>query len=321
MQIPPPAAPSAAPAPVPAQIPAAHTTPISPADAAHAVLAAPPAPPAPPAPARPVPSTPLAQPAQAAPPVNPTPPVPPAHPVQAVSPASHQPAHAGQTAPVAHTAQTATPPVKTTVPPLSAPIASHLPGSAQSEPVATVPKAALAAPPTPAASVTADEEPPVASTPEEVQLTKEIDQLWTAHSQAQGALQKNREVTAKSRENAAKIRADLAGRLNKLKALLSRPGRGGRWSSFLTDQQIPRSTADSLVRAYKKTLNSEEKSCTTEQLPEQPEMAIRGYLLRQWPMLSQLLRSREYVKVYVSALEEKAEKSFAANGESPASPE
>jgi hypothetical protein len=38
-------------------------------------------------------------------------------------------------------------------------------------------------------------------------------------------------------------------------------------------------------------------------------------------MLSQLLKIREHVKVYVSALEEKAEKSFAANGESPASPE
>ena len=98
MQIPPPAAPSAAPAPVPAQIPAAHTTPISPADAAHAVLAAPPAPTAPHAPARPMPSTPPAQPAPtAAPPAKTAAPPPSAPPVTTptvVDPANPEPTEA-----------------------------------------------------------------------------------------------------------------------------------------------------------------------------------------------------------------------------------
>jgi hypothetical protein len=168
---------------------------------------------------------------------------------------------------------------------------------------------------------------PVAPSPEAARLAVEIERLWVKHVAAQVTFDKNNEEHTKARGSYRKSRAELkevrdklSKLLHELKPLISCPGRGGGWSSFLEKRDIPRSTGDSLVRAYKKTLNSEEKSCTTEQLPEQPEMAIRGYLLRQWPMLSRLLKTREHVKVYVSALEEKAEKSFTANGEWLTSP-
>jgi hypothetical protein len=184
------------------------------------------------------------------------------------------------------------------------------------------------APPAAYEATSAVVDSPDAPSPDRARLISEIERLWTEHVAAQASFETTGEEHTKakgsfrkSREELRGIRDRLSKLLNEIKPLISRPGRGGGWSGFLLEHQIPRSTGDSLVRAYQKTLNSEEKSCTTEQLSEQPEMAIRSYLLRQWPMLSRLLKTREHVKVYVSALEEKAEKSFAANGESPTSPE
>jgi hypothetical protein len=159
-------------------------------------------------------------------------------------------------------------------------------------------------------------------------LAIEIEQLWAKHVTVQATFEKNNEEHTKvqgsfrkSREELKEVRDKLSRLLHEIKPLISRPGRGGGWSSFLAERQISRSTADALVRKCEKTITSKgEANCSGQQITEQPETAIRGYLLRQWPMLSQLLKTREHLEVYVSALEEKAEKSF-TNGESPTSPE
>jgi hypothetical protein len=135
-----------------------------------------------------------------------------------------------------------------------------------------------------------------------------------AHTEAQGSVRK-------SREELKEIRANLSERLHELKSVLSRPGRGGAWSSFLETQRIPRSTADRLVRGYEKTVGTEEKSCTTEQIPEATEVTVRRYMQGLWPRLSRVLATRESVELFIAVLRETAEKSFAANGESPDSPE
>jgi hypothetical protein len=44
-------------------------------------------------------------------------------------------------------------------------------------------------------------------------------------------------------------------RLHELKSVLSRPGRGGAWFSFLKEQSIPRTTADRLVNTYEKAIS------------------------------------------------------------------
>jgi hypothetical protein len=131
----------------------------------------------------------------------------------------------------AHTVQAA-PPVPTTSHAPVCPIPPVLPAEATqmgrpSKPTVPAPPApAVSEHSAPVGSVTTVEKPSVESTPEEVQLTQEIDQLWNAHSRAQGSLRK-------SREDAAKIRADLSVRLHQLKKVLSRPGRGGAWFVYL----------------------------------------------------------------------------------------
>jgi hypothetical protein len=106
---------------------------------------------------------------------------------------------------------------------------------------------------------TAVMEASITSELEEPQLVGEIADLWRIHGQTQGTLKK-------SREEIKRIRADLSERLHQLKAVLSRPGRGGAWSSFLGAQKIPRSTADRLVRGHEKMIAVKEGNCTTEQI-------------------------------------------------------
>lgn len=73
----------------------------------------------------------------------------------------------------------------------------------------------------------------------ENQLTVEIKTLWSDNVR----LSSDRKATAKELRQ---IRASLAERLYAMKSLLSRPGRGGQWRSWLKERGIPRSSADRL---------------------------------------------------------------------------
>jgi hypothetical protein len=143
------------------------------------------------------------------------------------------------------------------------------------------------------------------ATPEhdEPQLIGEISDLWRIHAQTQGALKK-------SREDIKQIRTDLAKRLHELKAVLSRPGRGGAWSSFLETQKIPRSTADRLVRGHEKMMVRQEGNCPTEQIPEPDEVVVRRYCRGVWPRLSRVLTNADLVEIFVVELWRTAESAF-----------
>jgi hypothetical protein len=138
-------------------------------------------------------------------------------------------------------------------------------------------------------------EAPTTSELEEPQLIGEIGDLWQIHAQAQGTLKK-------SREEIKRIRADLSERLHQLKAVLSRPGRGGAWSSFLGAQKIPRSTADRLVRGHEKTIAGQEGNCTTEKISEPDEVVVRRYCRGLWPKLSKLLTNTDKMEIFVAEL-------------------
>jgi len=86
----------------------------------------------------------------------------------------------------------------------------------------------------------------------ETQLTQQISTLWTEHTR----LSADRRTTAKELRQ---IRAALAERLHEMKSLLSRPGRGGQWRSWLKERGIPRSSADRLVARHAETLGSGNK--------------------------------------------------------------
>jgi hypothetical protein len=143
-------------------------------------------------------------------------------------------------------------------------------------------------------------EVPTPSEHDEPQLIGEIGDLWQSHARTQGTLKKGR-------EEIKRIRADLSERLHQLKAVLSRPGRGGAWSSFLETQKIPRSTADRLVRAHEKATIVQEGNCPSEQISEPPQVVVGRYCRRLWPRLSQVLISKELVEFFINELRHTAE--------------
>lgn len=261
----------------------------------------------------PAPSAPVPAEMPSAPPA-PTPSAHPAHAVQAVSPtptASYAPTRPVPPAPPAQPTPTATSSTKTTVPSSPASAASHVPG--------------------PVASPAAEEATPAvvdstaAPSPEEKRLTSEIGQLWTKHVAVQASFEKNNAEHTKaqgsfrkSREELKDIRDRLATLLHQVKPLVCRLGRGGGWLGFLGGQGIPRSTADRLVRAQDKAINSVGKSCATEQInSESNEVTIQRYARALWPKLSKTVDTSEALVMFITELRRLAEKSFGADVEAP----
>jgi hypothetical protein len=145
----------------------------------------------------------------------------------------------------------------------------------------------------------------------EEQLVDEIGNLWQVHSQAQTSLRK-------TRNELRLTMTDLSQRLFELKSVLSRPGRGGAWSSFLQAKKIPRSTADRLVRNHAKTISADPDSCTTEHIKEPTEVVVCRYFHALWPKLSKVLKTHEAVEVFVAELRYKAETAFEGQAVAPA---
>jgi hypothetical protein len=146
-------------------------------------------------------------------------------------------------------------------------------------------------------------EVPTPSEHDEPQLIGEIGDLWQSHAQTQGTLKK-------SREEIKRIRADLSERLHQLKAVLSRPGRGGAWSSFLGAQKIPRSTAGRLVRGHEKTIAGQEGNCPSEQISEPSDVFVRRYCRGIWPKLSKVLTNTDLMEIFIAQLRLTAESAF-----------
>jgi hypothetical protein len=154
--------------------------------------------------------------------------------------------------------------------------------------------------------------PEVATTTDsaEAQLTNEIADMWRVHTQSRAALHK-------TRAELKQIRTELSQRLHELKSVLSRPGRGGAWSSFLDAQAIPRSTADRLVHNHEKVLNTEGGNCPSEQISEPTDVTVRRYFSALWPRLSRILTTRESIEMFIVELRQTAAKSFGVDAEAP----
>jgi hypothetical protein len=89
---------------------------------------------------------------------------------------------------------------------------------------------------------------PTSAVEDEVCLTTEIIQYWDLHLRHQGSMQ---ETTRQARV----VRKHLGSLLFRLKQVLAKPGRDGRWSSFLREHGIPRATADRLVARHQQSLD------------------------------------------------------------------
>lgn len=129
----------------------------------------------------------------------------------------------------------------------------------------------------------------------EAQLTEEISTLWTEHTR----LSANRKATGK---DLRKIRASLAERLAAMKSLLSRPGRGGQWRSWLRERGIPRSTADRLVARHAETVCADRENVPTGAISEPAKPTAEKLANSVWPSLRKVLTTGESVVEFIGCI-------------------
>ena len=131
----------------------------------------------------------------------------------------------------------------------------------------------------------------------ETQLTQEISTLWSNHVR----LSASRKLTSKELRQ---IRAGLAERLAAMKTLLSRPGRGGQWRSWLRERGIPRSTADRLVARHAETLCIHDENVPTGAISEPAKPTAEKLAETVWSSLKKVLTTGESVVEFIGRIAE-----------------
>jgi hypothetical protein len=127
----------------------------------------------------------------------------------------------------------------------------------------------------------------------ETQLTEEITTLWSDHLR----LHADHKITARELRQ---IRATLAERLYRMKAILCSPGRGGQWRSWLQKYKIPRSTGDRLVQRHAEIVSSGDKNVPSGASSDPVDQLLQSLL----PRLRKILISQETIYQFVSKLME-----------------
>jgi hypothetical protein len=117
-------------------------------------------------------------------------------------------------------------------------------------------------------------------------LAQEIAALWSA--------QRDHAATARrTREELKFLRRNLGERLHQMKALLVQTGRGGRWSGYLREQQIPRASADRLVQRHEQMLVPVGENRLNEAIPTSIEEEIEALFQKLRPTLLKVLTTQE----------------------------
>lgn len=141
-------------------------------------------------------------------------------------------------------------------------------------------------------SVVTDFPPVTAETQNE--RADEIASLWTAHQNAKNTARvTNDELRA--------IRVKLGERLYEMKQMLSKPGRGGQWSSWLQEKGIPRASADRLAQRHERSLNPT-PNCISEADSEPTEEEVMRCFSSLWPKLQRTLRTKQSLDLFIHLL-------------------
>jgi hypothetical protein len=148
-------------------------------------------------------------------------------------------------------------------------------------------------------SLAADCTPETIDSQNERTLGDEIANLWSANVSAKNAARA-------TSEELRTLRAKLGEQLSEMKRILAKPGRGGQWSSFLAERQIPRATGDRLVARHLRSLNPDANRLS-EPVPESTEEEVRKLFAMVWPKLRRTLRSRQSLQLFVDLLRSHSE--------------
>lgn len=126
----------------------------------------------------------------------------------------------------------------------------------------------------------------------EVELQVQIPLLWIAHKESKGEVKR-------SREELAQVRRELAEHLHKMKALLARTGRGGMWTAFLKEKEIPRATADRYVAAHEASQQDVADKRLNEAFVEPMSVQVERLVGRILPQLSKVLTTEESTFLFI----------------------
>ena len=129
---------------------------------------------------------------------------------------------------------------------------------------------------------------------DEACLTVEILQYWDIHLHYHGSM---KETNQKARE----VRQHLGKLLFHLKQVLAKPGRDGRWSSFLKEHGIPRATADRLVARHQRSLDPDANRLN-EATSEPTKEGVQKVFTSLWPRLRRVLVNPGSIYQFVLAL-------------------
>ena len=148
----------------------------------------------------------------------------------------------------------------------------------------------------------------------EVTLASEINELWSQHVAAENTIKH-------TQEELRVIRQVLAKKLYAMKQLLAKPGRNGKWASFLNDRNIARATADRYVKEYEKLLNppAPEPEPSSDERPELHQPATEPSTDKSSAPEPEGNRLREAISAPV-ADEQTAEEPTSVDGFAPAEP-
>lgn len=135
---------------------------------------------------------------------------------------------------------------------------------------------------------------PEAPAQDETALTAEITELWQIHNDFKTSLRQQS-------QSLHSLRAELGKKLAEMKQILARPGCSGKWSSWLKDHKIARSTADRLVAKHERSLNPD-PNCLTGSISEPTEAEIKCLLDKVAPKLRRVLRTPQSVYRFVGLL-------------------
>jgi hypothetical protein len=137
-----------------------------------------------------------------------------------------------------------------------------------------------------------------AGNPEELQdetaLANEITELWSSQKRKSLSLRR-------SRQELETLRTSLSNRLYDLKHLLARPGREGKWTEFLRQQDIPRTTADRYVDKWKRSISPLEKR-TSGAIEEPTAEEIAQLVKKLRPKLVSLLTTPDSINLFMAEL-------------------
>lgn len=138
-------------------------------------------------------------------------------------------------------------------------------------------------------------EPTATSDTVEDALVKRISELWSSHAV------RNSEVRH-SREQLRSLRLELGKDLSQYKKLLARTGRGGKWTSFLTEQRISRTTADRYIQLWDATQDPEGKNRVSGAISEPTADQIAALVKMECARLLKRLITPESRKRFIDAL-------------------